>query len=96
MSCIPFNLAYGSEECIKFLELLQKVDDNALYTNLTEIIDYKWRANKRTISGISAFYIFYTMVLNYHTVYYRKLYIVYLMLFLLMIKMVFYALNINI
>ena len=69
VSMFALNLESGSERSMEFLEMIQEVNDEALYTDFALALEYKWIKDKKYVMLISIFYLFYVLIIDFHVIF---------------------------
>ena len=69
VSKFALNLERGSDRSLEFLEMIQEVNDEALYTDFALALEYKWIKDKKYVMLLSIIYLFYVLLIDYHVIF---------------------------
>ena len=71
VSKFQLNLESGSYRSMEFLEVIQEVIDEALYTNFSVALQYKWNLDKKYVMLLAITYTIYSGLIDLHVFYYK-------------------------
>jgi hypothetical protein len=66
VSAFSLNLESGSNRSMEFLEMIQEVIDEALYTNFALALEYKWIKDKKYVMLLAIVYFLYVILIDFH------------------------------
>lgn len=65
VSAFSLNLESGSNRSMEFLEMIQEVIDEALYTNFALALEYKWIKDKKYVMLLAIVYFLYVILIDF-------------------------------
>lgn len=64
VTSIPFNLESGSHDSISFLEQTNLLNDEAFYTDFAQIIQFKWKQDRKYAICLAVFHVIFVILLD--------------------------------
>lgn len=57
---------------MEFLEMIPKLNDEALYSDFALALEYKWVKDKKYVMLISIMYLIYVLIIDYHVIFQKN------------------------